>query len=76
MVKPKPLALATNAAATPLPNGSDGNYCIFVYGVQANDIVEQVRVGGCFGMQVEWQGVASLVVSLGYTDQFMLDPNL
>jgi len=42
VVKPKPLALATNAAATPLPNGSDGNYCIFVYGVQANDIVEQL----------------------------------
>lgn len=30
------------AAATPLPNGSDGNYCIFVFGATTPQILEQL----------------------------------
>lgn len=38
VIKPR----AQNPAATPLPNGTDGNYCIFVYGVQSAEIIEQL----------------------------------
>mmetsp|Transcript_145123 Transcript_145123/g.253142 ORF Transcript_145123/g.253142 Transcript_145123/m.253142 type:complete len:185 (-) Transcript_145123:443-997(-) len=35
-------AMTISPAATPLPNGSDGTYCIFCYGAPNQDILQQL----------------------------------